>query len=154
MEKDIEVSIITQNIDDLHERAGSSSVLHLHGEILKSRSTVDNNLLYPCTSDIKLGDTCEKGSQLRPHIVWFGEMVPMIEPAINIVQTADAIAVIGTSMLVYPAAALVQYAPPEIPVFIIDPNPPANQAAWIIIQQPSSIGVDQMHRQLLDYLHT
>ncbi len=124
LEDYFDVNIITQNIDDLHERAGSTMVLHLHGEILKSRSTVDESLVYTMTkSTIEIGDTCEKGSQLRPHIVWFGEAVPMIEPAAELVMQADILVVVGTSMEVYPAAGLTRLAPVDCPVYLIDPNP-------------------------------
>jgi len=125
MEKDFKVSIITQNVDDLHERAGSSNVLHLHGELSKVRSSADPSLIYTLTADnaeIHLGDKCEKGSQLRPHIVWFGESVPMIEKAMKTVQIADVLVVIGTSLNVYPAAGLLNYAPPATPIYLIDPN--------------------------------
>lgn len=125
MEKDFNVQIITQNIDNLHERAGSTSVLHLHGELMKARSTVDPSLVYTLDNwEMKMGDKCEKGSQLRPHIVWFGEEVPAMGKAIQIMESADIICIIGTSLNVYPAAGLIQYAPIEIPVFLIDPNPP------------------------------
>lgn len=116
------VNIITQNIDDLHERAGSKNVLHLHGEILKSRSTKNPYLIYPIKGwELKLGDVCELGSQLRPNIVWFGEQVPEIENAIPIVQRADIIIVIGTSLLVYPAAGLIMYANNSAKKYLIDP---------------------------------
>ena len=116
---------MTQNIDDLHERAGSSSVLHLHGEINKVRSTADERLVYE-TKDwqVNPGDVCELGSQLRPHIVWFGESVPMLEPAMEIVSRADVLIVVGTSLQVYPAASLVNYTKPETPVYVVDPNLP------------------------------
>jgi NAD-dependent deacetylase len=124
LEDHFDVRIITQNIDDLHERAGSSQILHLHGEILKSRSTIDDLLVYTMTKPrIEIGDTCEKGSQLRPHIVWFGEAVPMIEPAAALVMQADILVVVGTSMGVYPAAGLTQVAPATCPIYLIDPNP-------------------------------
>jgi NAD-dependent deacetylase len=125
LEKDFEVKIITQNIDNLHERAGSTSVLHLHGELMKARSTVDPSLIYTLDHwEMKIGDKCGKGSQLRPHIVWFGEEVPAMEEAISITESADYLCVIGTSLNVYPAAGLIHYAPDKIPVFLIDPNPP------------------------------
>jgi NAD-dependent deacetylase len=117
------VSIITQNVDDLHERAGSSNIIHLHGELLKARSIADADTIYDCKDDIKLGDLCPRGHQLRPHIVWFGEEVPMIETAIEICATADILLIIGTSMQVYPAAGLLHYAPPDVPVYFIDPKP-------------------------------
>lgn len=126
LEQDFEVQIITQNVDDLHERAGSSKVLHLHGELRKARSTANEALVYPCDGDISLGDLCEKGSQLRPHIVWFGELVPMLEPAANLVAESDIVLIIGTSMQVYPAAGLVGYALPGVPIFYIDPKPAIN----------------------------
>lgn len=122
LEKYFHVEIITQNIDDLHERAGSKNVLHLHGEITKSRSTIDAKLIYNIQgTEINLGDTCEKGSQLRPHIVWFGEPVPMIEPAKVLVSKADIFVVVGTSLQVYPAAGLIHSANPFVPKYIIDP---------------------------------
>jgi NAD-dependent deacetylase len=117
------VSIITQNVDDLHERAGSNKIIHLHGELLKARSIADADTIYDCKDDIKLGDLCPRGHQLRPHIVWFGEEVPMIETAIEICATADILLIIGTSMQVYPAAGLLHYAPPDVPVYFIDPKP-------------------------------
>lgn len=117
------VSIITQNIDDLHERAGSSNVLHLHGEIMKSRSSGDDGLVYACTGDINLGDSCEKGWQLRPHVVWFGEAVPLMDRAIKVVKMADFFIVVGTSLEVYPAASLIDYVPYEATKFVVDPTP-------------------------------
>lgn len=141
-----DVTIITQNIDDLHERAGSKKIIHLHGEILKSRSTKNESLTYACTGDIQIGDTCELGSQLRPHIVWFGELVPMIEKAASVVASADIIIVIGTSMVVYPAASLIHYAAPNIPVFIINPEIPEMQRKvnYYFIQQPATVGVEEV----------
>ena len=125
LEKWFDVSVITQNVDDLHERAGSSKVLHLHGELRKVRSTIDSSLIYTLDGwELKMGDKCEKGSQLRPHIVWFGEAVPAIYDAIPLVENADIVVVIGTSLAVYPAAGLVHYAKPGAPVFVIDPNRP------------------------------
>ncbi len=123
LESQFDVTIITQNIDDLHERAGSSHVLHLHGEIDFARSSVDKTLIYPLNgAEIKLGDRCQKGSQLRPHIVWFGEAVPMMEEVIPLVEMADILLVIGTSLAVYPAAGLVNYAPPYSKKYYIDPQ--------------------------------
>jgi NAD-dependent deacetylase len=123
LEAKYDVRIVTQNIDDLHERAGSSRVLHLHGEILKARSTLDPKLIYPVSGDLlEIGDTCEKGSQLRPHIVWFGEMVPELENAALLVSQADVLMVIGTSLNVYPAAGLINYARPEAEKYLIDPG--------------------------------
>ncbi|MFN8298586.1 MAG: NAD-dependent deacylase [Chitinophagales bacterium] len=151
LEQQYEVVIITQNVDDLHERAGSTRVLHLHGELLKARSSVDDRLVYDWSGDINLGDKCEKGSQLRPHIVWFGEMVPKIEEAVPLVQTADILIVVGTSLVVYPAAGLVNFSRYEIPKYLIDPNP-ANATGipnLQVIQQPASTGVDQLVKNLL-----
>jgi NAD-dependent deacetylase len=123
LEKYFDVEIITQNIDDLHERAGSSKVLHLHGELKKARSSVDSSLVYNIDGwELKSGDRCEKGSQLRPHVVWFGEPVPAIETAAQITQKADIFVVIGTSLNVYPAAGLIDYVPASSPIYLIDPN--------------------------------
>jgi NAD-dependent deacetylase len=123
LEKYFDVQIITQNIDDLHERAGSSKVLHLHGELTKARSCVDESLIYDIGyKDIKPGDNCEKGSQLRPHIVWFGEAVPMMEQAADLTANADIFAVIGSSLNVYPAAGLINYAPQKASLWLIDPK--------------------------------
>ena len=123
LEANYKVSIITQNVDDLHERAGSQSVIHLHGELLKARSSKDYNNIKPWTNDLVLGDLCEDGHQLRPHIVWFGEDVPMIETAMEVCKTADILLIIGTSMQVYPAAGLMHYVPHKTPIYFIDPKP-------------------------------
>jgi len=123
LEKHFDVRIITQNVDDLHERAGSSHVLHLHGELRKARSTRDASLVYPIEGwELKMGDLCEKGSQLRPHIVWFGEPVPNIQEGIWESEKADIFVVVGTSMQVYPAASLVYYVPDHVRIYVIDPN--------------------------------
>ncbi len=123
LEQDFEVHIITQNIDDLHERAGSSRILHLHGELRKSRSTLDPGLIYDIEGwKLEEGDLCEKGSQLRPHVVWFGEAVSAIEEAAKVASSADIFVIIGTSMNVYPAAGLINYVPASAPVYVIDPN--------------------------------
>lgn len=123
LEKYFHVRIITQNVDDLHERAGSTNILHLHGELRKSRSTADPRLVYPIDGwELNWGDLCEKGSQLRPHIVWFGEAVPNIGIAVRDVERADILVIIGTSMQVYPAAGLIDYVPRNVPVYLIDPN--------------------------------
>ena len=123
LEKDFEVSIVTQNVDDLHERAGSSRILHLHGEIRKARSTADPDLVYDIEGwKLEEGDLCEKGSQLRPHVVWFGEAVPAFEEAVEVVSSADVFVIIGTSMNVYPAAGLISYVPNTAPIYLIDPN--------------------------------
>ena len=152
LEKKYDVRIITQNVDDLHERAGSSNVLHLHGEIKKARSTVDPNLVYEMDHwELKMGNRCEKGSQLRPHIVWFGEMVPMIQPATEIASTADIFLVIGTSMVVYPAASLIVFAKSDIPKYYIDPK--AFEVNGIsnlkIIKKKAGEGVPELVEQLL-----
>ncbi|MCF7568540.1 NAD-dependent deacylase [Sabulilitoribacter arenilitoris] len=123
LESNFKVTIITQNVDDLHERAGSTNVIHLHGELLKVRSTYDENDVQHWKTDLILGDTCKKGYQLRPHIVWFGEDVPMIPKAISICETADILIIIGTSMQVYPAASLMHYVPENTPTYFIDPKP-------------------------------
>jgi len=123
LEKHFDVHIITQNIDDLHERAGSKKILHLHGEIMKARSSVDPHLIYPLKrSDIKPGDKCTKGSQLRPHIVWFGEMVPEMDRAIELAATAEIFITVGTSLVVYPAAGLLHYAPAKSVKYLVDPG--------------------------------
>jgi NAD-dependent deacetylase len=125
LEKDFEVTIITQNVDELHERAGSTNVIHLHGKLSESRSTLDPSWVYPVKGwELKLGDKCERGSQLRPNIVWFGEAVPLIEKASVIVSTADIFLVVGTSMVVYPAAGLIDYVPDRVKKYVIDPNKP------------------------------
>lgn len=123
LESEYKVSIVTQNVDNLHERAGSSNILHLHGELTKVRSTGNPDTIKTWTDDLVLGDLCEDGYQLRPHIVWFGESVPMIEPAVEICQEADILLIIGTSLQVYPAASLMHYVPHGIPIFYIDPRP-------------------------------
>ncbi len=124
LEKDFNVTIITQNIDDLHERGGSTNVLHLHGEIFKMRSVQDESQIYRINDEIKLGDLAKDGGQLRPHIVWFEEPVPMIEIAAQMMKTADILLIVGTSLVVYPAAGLVNYAPWQIPKFIVDKKLP------------------------------
>lgn len=144
LEDNFDTTIITQNIDNLHERAGSTKVVHLHGELLKARSSIDPSLVYDVTSDIKVGDTCEKNSQLRPHIVWFGESVPMLEKAIEITSFADCFVIIGTSMHVYPAASLVHYIKSGIPIFFIDPKPTIRSSDFnnlTIIPEKATIGV-------------
>lgn len=153
LEKYFDVTIITQNVDNLHERAGSSKVFHLHGELFKSQSTVDPKLVYDIDGwEIKSGDKCEKGSQLRPFIVWFGELVPMIEPAMEICREADIFAVIGTSLLVYPAAGLVKYAPENSPKYIIDVNIPEMGFMHNLkkLEAPASIGTKEMADELIE----
>lgn len=149
LEQDFNVEIITQNIDDLHERAGSSNVLHLHGELLKARSTFDENLVLNWKQDIKIGDFCEHNFQLRPHVVWFGEAVPMMEKAIQKVSNADIIAIIGTSMQVYPAAGLIDFAPVKTPVYFIDPNPNIRDNEYLNIYAEKAVsGVPKMAEEL------
>ncbi|HSN49095.1 MAG TPA: NAD-dependent deacylase [Flavobacterium sp.] len=125
LEKDFEVFIITQNVDNLHEKSGSSNVLHLHGELLKVRSTVNRNYILDWETDLNFGDFDDKGNQLRPHIVWFGEEVPALDEAVTIVEKADILIIVGTSLQVYPAAGLMNFAKPSIPVYYIDPKPAA-----------------------------
>lgn len=150
MQGKLDVQIITQNIDNLHERAGSKHVLHLHGEIMKARSTTNANLIYDLTHwEIKEGDLCEMGSQLRPHIVWFGEAVPMMDEAIELVSGADILVIVGTSMVVYPAASLVHFAPDDAPVFCIDPTIPPlpNRKTKIVsIQKGGSEGLAELQK--------
>jgi len=151
LEKDFDVTIITQNIDDLHERGGSSNVVHLHGEIFKMRSVADINTIYEIKGDIKIGDMAADGTQLRPHIVWFEEEVPMMEKAVRIVQNADYFAVVGTSLQVYPAASLLQYVPRYAPKYIIDKKSPAinNYTNLTVIEMPATEGV----KELIKHLH-
>ncbi len=145
LEKHYKVTIITQNIDDLHERAGSSHVIHLHGEVLKVRSTFDENDIQTWKKDLLLGDTCNKGYQLRPHIVWFGEAVPMIEKAIDVCLTADILVVIGTSMQVYPAASLIHYVPENTQTYFIDPKPAlVTKKNVTVIAETATLGVKKL----------
>jgi NAD-dependent deacetylase len=143
------VSIITQNVDDLHERAGSSSVIHLHGMLRQMRST-GTEQVFDCPGDLSLGDLCPAGYQLRPHIVWFGEMVPMIEEAAELTATADALLIVGTSLQVYPAAGLLHYAPATSPVFVIDPSQPdAGRRGVRYLPEAASTGVPKVLRELV-----
>jgi len=150
LEKDFDVQIITQNIDDLHERAGSSNVLHLHGEIFKMRSEADESLIYEIREDIGLGQLADDGAQLRPAIVWFEEEVPMIGKAAQLVRAADIFVVVGTSLVVYPAAGLVGYTPRGIPKFIVDKKIPETPSIYNLttIEQPASIGVKELQEKL------
>jgi NAD-dependent deacetylase len=143
LENDFDVHIITQNIDDLHERAGSTNVLHLHGEIFKMRSEKNESLVYPVRDEIKMGDTAEDGAQLRPHIVWFEEPVPMMEKAARVMGKADVFMIVGTSLVVYPAAGLVNYAPFDIPKFVVDKKIPYISFAQNItaIEKPATEGM-------------
>jgi NAD-dependent deacetylase len=152
LEQFFEVKIVTQNVDDLHERAGSSHVLHLHGELKKARSTVDPNLIYELKDwELKEGDLCEKGSQLRPHVVWFGEPVPAIEEAAEIVSAADIFIVIGTSLSVYPAAGLLHYAGKNVPVYIVDPGSPQyiSSPRILVIKDKATNGMKKLKEILL-----
>ncbi len=146
LEKNFDVTIVTQNIDDLHERGGSTNVLHLHGEIFKMRSEADESLQYDIRGDINLGDRAEDGHQLRPHIVWFEEPVPMIEKAAVLMHQCDYFVVVGTSLQVYPAASLLHYAPRYLPVFIIDKKLPQVQPSsrLTLIEKPATQGVAEL----------
>jgi NAD-dependent deacetylase len=151
LEKHFDIQIITQNIDDLHERVGSTKILHLHGELTKARSTVDTSLIYDIGyKDINRGDNCEKGSQLRPHIVWFGEEVPMMDEAVNLAGEADIFVVIGSSLNVYPAAGLINYAPQKASLWLIDPMDVAvtvNRKVEVI-KEKASKGIAILNEQL------
>lgn len=152
LEQKYKVQIITQNVDNLHERAGSKNILHLHGQLTQARSTLDENLITDIGyKDIKPGDHCARGSQLRPHIVWFGEAVPNIEIAAQLTTGADIIMVIGTSLNVYPAAGLLHYAPPHIPKYLIDPNaqPMVPARNLTIIKEKAGTGVPALVEKLL-----
>ncbi len=154
LEKKFDVQIITQNVDDLHERAGSSHVLHLHGELRKARSERYPDLVYDWDRDLVMGDLCERGTQLRPFIVWFGESVPMIEIAAKITETADMLLIIGTSLQVYPAAGLMIHAPESIPVYYIDLKPQLNfelkkMRNVTVVEEPASTGVEKVRQMLI-----
>ncbi|MFD0794048.1 NAD-dependent deacylase [Mucilaginibacter litoreus] len=146
-----DVTIITQNIDDLHERAGSRNVLHLHGIITRSQSSINPKLTYPIDGwEIKMGEKCEMGSQLRAHVVWFGEAVPMIETAAQVCASADIFILVGTSLVVYPAAGLINYVPREVPKYIIDPHIPAVHIQGITeVPSKASVGVPMIVEKLL-----
>jgi NAD-dependent deacetylase len=152
LEQSFDVTIVTQNVDNLHEKAGSSRVIHLHGELFKVRSTVDENLVYDLEGwELNLGDRCEKGSQLRPHIVWFGEMVPMMEIAAVEASQADIFIVVGTSLLVYPAAGLIDYVPRHVPKYVIDPRLPemAYRPNLHLIEAKGSVGLPRLADELI-----
>lgn len=153
-QKDFDTTVITQNIDDLHERGGSEHVIHLHGEIFKMRSENDESLIYDIRNDIHIGDLAKDGSQLRPHIVWFEEAVPMMEKAIEITAAADLFVVIGTSMAVYPAAGLLNYVKPSIPVFILDKKLPVNSTFWnfTVFEKPATEGIEILTQILKVYV--
>ncbi len=152
LEKYFEVTVITQNVDDLHEKAGSSSVIHLHGELSKAQSTIDPKLIYNLDHwEIKKGDKCEKGSQLRPFIVWFGEPVPKMDEAIRLAKQADIFIVIGTSLQVYPAAGLIDYVPKQAQTFLIDPSSPESDLRndLIYIQKKATEGMKTVEEILM-----
>jgi len=151
LEKLYKVKIVTQNVDDLHERAGSSNVLHLHGELKKARSTADPELIYELDHwELTLNDSCEKGSPLRPHIVWFGEHVPAICEAATVVAEADVFLIIGTSLNIYPAAGLIDYITDETPIYVIDPNQPTMQSNKNItfIREKATVGMEKLFKLL------
>lgn len=150
LQHDFDVQIITQNIDDLHERAGSEKVLHLHGEIFKMRSIGDESKIYPIAGDINLGDLAEDGEQLRPHIVWFEEPVPMIAEAVPLVKAADIFVVVGTSLVVYPAAGLVDFVQPRVPKYIVDKKIPVAEGIGSVhaIELPATTGIEELKRLL------
>lgn len=154
LQDDFDVQVVTQNIDDLHERGGSKNVLHLHGEILKMRSEKNEELVYPIEGEIKIGDRSEDNAQLRPHIVWFEEAVPMMEEAIRVVRGADIFVIVGTSLVVYPAAGLVNYAPWPIPKFIVDKRIPYTSSLYnlSVIEKPATEGVAYLLKLLKEYL--
>ncbi|CAM4296946.1 SIR2 family NAD-dependent protein deacylase [Zobellia nedashkovskayae] len=150
------VTIVTQNVDDLHERAGSSNVIHIHGELLKARSTKNENSIIPWTKDLNIGDYCEKGHQLRPHIVWFGKAVPLLEQAAIATQNADIVIIIGTSMQVYPAASLIDYAQSGIPIYFIDPKPNVSKNNYdnlTVIAKTAVQGIPQLVTELIATIH-
>jgi NAD-dependent deacetylase len=155
LEDQFDVTIITQNVDDLHERSGSANVLHLHGSLFEARSTLDENLTYKINGwELKLGETCERGSQLRPNIVWFGEKVPMIEVASRIAADADIFLVVGTSLVVYPAAGLIHYVRREVPKFVVDPNLPdiGSVPYTTMIPEKASIGMEIVKQKLTELI--
>ncbi|MCD6543864.1 MAG: NAD-dependent deacylase [Flavobacteriaceae bacterium] len=151
LENKYKIEIITQNVDDLHERAGSKNVLHLHGELFKVKSVGNDKLVYEWKKDLNIGDKGEDGNQLRPNIVWFGEAVPMLDKAIEITKTADILVIIGTSMQVYPAASLIHYISLNTPVYFIDPKPNISQNNYnnlTIISEKASTGVEKLIKLL------
>jgi NAD-dependent deacetylase len=151
LEKEYKVTVITQNIDDLHERAGSTDVVHLHGIITRSQSSANPNLTYPIDGwELKMGEFCELGSQLRAHVVWFGEDVPMIERAARVCATAEIFILVGSSLAVYPAAGLINYVPHGVPKYIIDPKIPyLTSDNFIKIEQKATVGVSELVAKLL-----
>ena len=151
LEEKYDVSIITQNVDDLHERAGSTDVIHLHGELKKVRSTFDEDLVLDWEDDLNEGDFCEHNHQLRPHVVWFGEAVPMMEKAMQITSQADTLIIVGTSLQVYPAAGLIDFAPKGTPVYFIDPKPAVSEKQNLkVFAEKASEGVPRLVMELLE----
>jgi len=154
LEEYFEMVVVTQNVDDLHEKAGSTKVIHLHGNLFQSRSTMDPNLIYDIEGwELKIGDKCEKGSQLRPNIVWFGEMVPTMELAIQETLSAEIFIIVGTSLVVYPAAGLLDYVPDSVPKFIIDPNLPDihEKPNLTLINEKGSVGMKLVYEELVSH---
>ena len=152
LEHHFEVTVVTQNVDNLHERAGSSKVIHLHGSLFESRSTLNENLVYPIKGwELNLGDKCERGSQLRPNIVWFGEAVPLMEKAAGLAAQADVFIVVGTSMVVYPAAGLIEYVPRNVPKYIVDPGNPEVRPYLNLnfINEKASTGMEKLKHILI-----
>jgi NAD-dependent deacetylase len=152
LEQHFDVTVVTQNVDNLHERAGSTKVIHLHGSLFESRSTLDENLVYPIKGwELNIGDKCERGSQLRPNIVWFGEAVPLMEKAADIAAEAEVFIVVGTSMVVYPAAGLIEYVPRHIPKYVVDPGTPDVRPYpnLTFINEKASIGMEKVKKILL-----
>ncbi|MCB0438616.1 MAG: NAD-dependent deacylase [Mangrovimonas sp.] len=153
LETDFKVTIITQNVDDLHERAGSNTIIHLHGELLKARSTYNDQDIFDWRKDIQIGDVCGKGYQIRPHIVWFGEAVPLIEKAMEVCETADILMIIGTSMQVYPAASLMHYVKQNTPIYYVDPKPALAQSDNVhVFSENASTGVLKAIQHFLERL--
>jgi NAD-dependent deacetylase len=153
LQEQFDVTIVTQNVDNLHERAGSKKVIHLHGSLFESRSCADETLIYPIEGwELKLGDLCEKGSQLRPNIVWFGEMVPLMDVAAKHASQADVFLVVGTSMVVYPAAGLIHYVPHDTMKYVVDPKLPdiGNMPFLKMIQDKASTGMEKIRKDLLE----
>jgi NAD-dependent deacetylase len=152
LEKHFDVTIVTQNVDDLHERAGSSKVIHLHGSLFESRSTIDPSLVYKINGwQLNLGEKCEKGSQLRPNIVWFGEMVPLMDTAAKLASRADIFLVVGTSMVVYPAAGLINYVADDVTKYVVDPKKPEVTHIQNVefVAEKASVGMDLLKKILI-----
>ncbi len=157
LEKHFRVVIITQNVDNLHESAGSSHIIHLHGELFKARSTGDESLIYDINGwELNLGDKCEKGFQLRPHIVWFGEPVPLMDTAIHEAASADIFLIVGTSLVVYPAAGIVDYVPRDVPVFAVDPVIPStlSRKYFYPVEEKATTGMVKVRDLLLEKMKT